>query len=96
MNEQQGVYWHQGMFLQPQHFQQSDRNKQHQLGVMRKAGQPHLWGVGELVLNKTAINNRLIEVESARLIFPDATCVEAPANALISPRSGWFQRISAS
>lgn len=87
MNEQQGVYWHQGMFLQPQHFQQSDRNKQHQLGVMRKAGQPHLWGVGELVLNKTAINNRLIEVESARLIFPDATCVEAPANALISPRS---------
>ena len=87
MNEEQGVYWHQGMFLQPQHFQQADRHQQYQLGLMHKAGQPHLWGVGEITLNKTAINNRLIEVESATLIFPDATCVEAPANAVISPRS---------
>ena len=87
MNEKQGVYWHQGMFLQPQHFQQADRHQQYQLGLMHKAGQPHLWGVGEITLNKTAINNRLIEVESATLIFPDATCVEAPSNAVISPRS---------
>ena len=38
MNEKQGVYWHQGMFLQPQHFQQADHHQQYQLGLMRKAG----------------------------------------------------------
>ena len=87
MNEKQGVYWHQGMFLQPQHFQQSDHNHQFQLGAMLNTGQPHFWGVGELVLNKAGIANRLIEIESARLIFPDCTYVESPANTLIRPRS---------
>ena len=87
MNEKQGVYWHQGMFLQPQHFQQTDRHHDFLRRTLLNAGQPHFWGVGELVLNKAAIANRVIEVESARLIFPDRSYVEIPDNALIRPRN---------
>ena len=87
MNEKQGVYWHQGMFLQPQHFQQTDRHHDFQLRALLDAGQPHRWGVGEISINKAAIANRRIEVESARLIFPDRTYVEAPGNTLIRPRT---------
>ena len=69
MNEKQGVYWHQGMFLQPQHFQQADINHQAQRTAILGAWQPHFWGVGELTLNKAGIANRFVEVESVQLIL---------------------------
>ena len=94
MNEKQGVYWHQGMFLQPQHFQQTDRHQDFQLSALLGAAQPHFWGVGEIAINKAAIANRFIDVESARLIFPDRSYVELPGNALLSRRAFDAARIS--
>lgn len=86
MEEKQGIYWHQGMFLQSQHFQMADLHNQFQYKPMHEAGLPHFWGVGELELVASATANRTIEVQSARLLFPDRTYVEYPGNAVLKPR----------
>ena len=87
MEETQSIYWHQGMFLQPQHFQMADLNSQFQQKPMLEAGLPHFWGIGELELVASAITNRTFEVQSARLLFPDRSYVEYPGNAAIKART---------
>ena len=86
MEETQGIYWHQGMFLQPQHFQMADLNHQFQQRPIRDAGLPHFWGAGALELVASAVANRTVEIQSAHLIFPDRTYVEYPGNAVIQAR----------
>jgi type VI secretion system protein ImpJ len=87
MNEKAGIYWQQGMFLQPQHFQQSDLHQQFQRKPVLESSQPHFWGVGELSLSTTAIANQRIELQSAQVLFPDRTYVEYPGNAVIANRA---------
>jgi type VI secretion system protein ImpJ len=87
MNAKAGIFWQQGMFLQPQHFQQSDLHQQFQRKPALENGQPHFWGVGELVVATGAIANQRIELQSARVLFQDRTYVEYPGNAVISGRS---------
>lgn len=87
MNEKAGIYWQQGMFLQPQHFQQSDLHQQFQRKPALENGQPHFWGVGELGLAASAIPNMRIELQSARVLFPDRTYVEYPGNAVLAGRA---------
>lgn len=87
MNDKAGIYWQQGMFLQPQHFQQSDLHQQFQRKPALENGQPHFWGVGEFALATAAIANQRIEVQSAQVLFPDRTYVEYPGNAVIAGRS---------
>lgn len=87
MNEKAGIYWQQGMFLQPQHFQQSDLHQQFQRKPALENGQPHFWGVGELAIAASAIPNMRIEVQSARVLFPDRTYAEYPGNAVLAGRA---------
>jgi len=87
MDDTQGVYWHQGMFLQPQHFQMADLQRQFQAKPLMASGLPHFWGVGELTLIPAALKNRNIEVQSAQLLFPDGCYIEFPGNAVIRARA---------
>lgn len=86
MDKEQGIYWHQGMFLQPQHFQQAELYSRFQMKPVFEAGLPHFWGVGRLELAKSAIANRTIEILDAQLMFPDRSYVEFPGNAVIKAR----------
>jgi len=87
MNDKAGIYWHQGMFLQPQHFQYAELHQAFQRRPMLQSTQPHFWGVGELTISAAAIANQRIELQSARLLFPDHSYVEYPGNALVAGRS---------
>ncbi|MGF6649524.1 type VI secretion system protein ImpJ [Paraburkholderia youngii] len=87
MDYSKGIYWYQGMFMQPQHFQLAALHEQFRTKPFMETGLPHFWGTGELDLATRAIANRTIEVRSARLIFPDRTYVEFPGNAILAPRS---------
>lgn len=87
MNDKQGIYWYQGMFMQPQHFQLADLHAQFRSKPLMETGLPHFWGVGDLELSQSAIANRAIEVTRARLLFPDHSYVEFPGNAVIAARS---------
>ncbi|WP_350029341.1 MULTISPECIES: type VI secretion system baseplate subunit TssK [unclassified Caballeronia] len=94
MEHKQAVYWHQGMFLQPQHFQLADQHSRFTQTPLYEAGVPHFWGVGALELSRSAIANRTIDVQRARLLFRDHHYAEYPENAVIAPRTfeaSWVQ-----
>jgi type VI secretion system protein ImpJ len=87
MDDKKAIYWHQGMFMQPQHFQMADLHNQFRNKPLLESGLPHFWGVGELELSSAAAANRSIQVERAQLLFPDRSYIEYPGNAVIAPRS---------
>ncbi|TDV28725.1 type VI secretion system protein ImpJ [Paraburkholderia caballeronis] len=87
MEEGKGIYWHQGMFMQPQHFQLAERCEQFRVKPVFDAGLPHFWGVGALEITDAAVANRTFEVRGATLIFPDRSYIEYPGNAVIAPRT---------
>jgi len=86
MDDTKGIYWHQGMYMQPQHFQLADLHAQFRIRPVVETGLPHFWGVGALELAPAAVANRTIDVRAARLIFPDRTYVEFPGSAVLAPR----------
>ncbi len=80
-------FWHQGLFLQPQHFQQQDRYIQSLLTPLHSYLQPHFWGVGSLKMQDAALGNFSLQVLQGQFLFPDGSFVSLPENALIAPRS---------
>ncbi len=81
------VFWYQGLFLQPQHFQLSEQFLLSQLRAYQQQGQPHAWGVTALDLQDSALEHRRCELESGEFLFPDGSVVNFPGNAVIRPRS---------
>lgn len=87
MDNNKPVFWHQGLFLQPQHFQLSERYQQSLLHPYQTYQQPHFWGVCSLDMQSTSLNHRTCELEKGEFIFPDGTFISLPDNGVVSPRS---------
>ncbi len=81
------ILWHQGLFLQPQHFQQMELHFQAMLNPLRQHIKPYFWGIAGLELQPEALQNRMFEVISVDAIFPDGTRAVFPGNAVLQPRS---------
>jgi type VI secretion system protein ImpJ len=81
------TYWHQGLFLQPQHFQRLELNQDFQRKPLFDMRTPHFWGIGQLELAPECLLKRSFEIRFARLIFQDRTYIELPGNATCSARS---------
>lgn len=80
-------FWHQGLFLQPQHFQLQDRYIQSLTKPLQTYIQPHFWGVGNLQIQDAALGNLSLQVLKGQFQFPDGSFVSLPDNGLIDPRS---------
>ena len=87
MNKAQPIYWHQGMFLQPQHFQQSEQFLSGQFDVLRQNISPWLWGFIQLDVAQSSAAAKRVEILSAELLFQDGTYAKLDDNALLQPRS---------
>lgn len=87
METNKPIYWHQGMFLEPQHFQFADLYTDFRLKPFWTVGLPYFWGIGELKISNTSLANRLFEIESLNAILRDYTYIEFPGNAVLKPRS---------
>ncbi|KLU21436.1 hypothetical protein EOS_35925 [Caballeronia mineralivorans PML1(12)] len=87
MNIDQPVYWHQGLFLQPQHLQHNDRLQAHRIGRLANIALPYSWGVVSLQLNEAALETGRLTLTQLTLQFRDGTLAEFPGNALVEPRS---------
>lgn len=87
MNKSKPVFWHQGLFLQPQHFQLLDQYQESRFDPYQSYLQPHFWGVCQIEMLASSLNHRTCEIESGEFIFPDGTHASVPGNALVSPRS---------
>lgn len=87
MSHQRPILWHQGLFLQPQHFQQFDLYVQSLLSPFQRHMQPFFWGVGNLRIQEASLQNRKFEVLSVEAIFQDGTQAAFPQNAVLQARS---------
>lgn len=74
------VMWTEGMFLQPQHFQQHDRFLAHSLGARIGAAFGHGWGFTQLTLDEAALLQGKIAVAAAQGVLPDGTPFSIPAH----------------
>jgi type VI secretion system protein ImpJ len=81
------LFWHQGLFLQPQHLQLADLHVQSLMTPIYKYLGPHPWGVGEMEIQTAALDNRSFNLLSGNFIFPDMTYVSVPDNGIIEARS---------
>ncbi|MBA6339749.1 type VI secretion system baseplate subunit TssK [Colwellia sp. MB02u-10] len=95
MNFQKPLLWHQGLFLQPQHFQyESLHSAQVTAQYMRQISN-YPWGFSHLQLDETALTRGQIDIQEMEVLFEDGTLVEYPANAHLQPRNfdaKWIDR----
>ena len=81
------LFWHQGLFLQPQHFQYMDLYVQSLLSPLLEYHHPYFWGVIGMEVNEAALGNRTFELIKGEFLFQDGTAVVLSANGTIQPRS---------
>jgi len=57
MNTNRPLFWHQGLFLQPHHFQQFDLYVQSLMTPYHRFIQPYLWGIGDMEIQESTLQN---------------------------------------
>ena len=87
MTLERPVFWHQGLFLQPQHFQLAELSFQSQFTPYLNYLAPHFWGVCRMEIGGDAKGMRSVEIKSGAFLFPDGAYAALPDNALIQPRT---------
>jgi type VI secretion system protein ImpJ len=80
------LFWHQGLFLQPQHFQQNELYASTRIGPLLNYGHSWFWGVCSLAFDDQALADMTVTLSSGEFLFPDATWVSIPDNAIILSR----------
>ncbi len=72
------VVWSEGMFLQPQHFQQQDRYTEALVRQSCDSLRPYGWGVAHLALDREALALGRVAITAARGLLPDGTPFNIP------------------
>ena len=80
------LLWHQGLFLQPQHFQVTERYYQSLLTPLYRYQTPHMWGVVNMEIQQAALGTKSFQLLDGEFIFPDTTYVVLPENAVVESR----------
>ncbi|OQX20438.1 MAG: type VI secretion system-associated protein [Desulfobulbaceae bacterium A2] len=81
------LFWHQGLFLQPQHFQRLEQYVRTLLEPYQACMQPHFWGVASQVIQEAALGKLSFNLQQGQFLFPGQTVVSLPGNALLEARS---------
>ena len=81
------LFWHQGLFLQPQHFQYLDLYFQSLLSPVLEYQHPYFWGIVNMEVNEAALGNRTFELLKGEFLFQDGTDAVFPNNCVLQPRS---------
>lgn len=81
------IYWHQGLFLQPQHFQIMNRQIAEALFPIVTRSVPYPWGLASGGLNQTALAVGRLEIEHVEVLFPSCQqMITFPGNAVCAGR----------
>lgn len=86
------IFWGQGMFLHPQHFQQQDWYHDARLRESLHFLVPFCWGVKSLIINTERLQNFLFDVRQCEVITWDGTILRfrsegSQGNARLTQRS---------
>lgn len=93
--EQQQIYWHSGLYLQPQHFQSIDLHNEWQHAQIRRSAQPYNQGMVELKINNAALQDFVVSIDSVDCIMPGGVYLSYPGNCQLEKRhfrEAWKQR----
>jgi len=87
MSNGRPLYWHEGLFLRPQHLQQQDSFHEGRLHSFISSASPFFWGVKSVSIDQAALQNQVFGLESCEIYFQDGAVVKFPGNASFSSRS---------
>ncbi|WP_338847216.1 type VI secretion system baseplate subunit TssK [Massilia sp. W12] len=85
MSRNSKIVWSEGMFLQPQHFQQHDRYLQNSLEIRTGQLRPYAWGFTELTIDESQLGLGKLALSTARGVMPDGTPFNMPADDDLPP-----------
>jgi len=74
------VMWTEGLFLQPQHFQQQDRFISHLVDSRIGAVSGHGWGFTSLAIDEAALQQGKLAITSAQGVLPDGMPFSIPGH----------------
>lgn len=79
------IVWSEGLFLQPQHFQQQERYFERLLESRLRAAHCYSWGFAQLEIDEPSLNLGKLAVNAASGVFPDGTPFAFPGDAVVPP-----------
>lgn len=85
MRPKRPLYWHQGLFLQPQHFQQLEAFAGSLAGPLYERMVPYFWGIGRLRIEEAVLASQSFAIEQVEVLFADGAWVGFPGNATLQP-----------
>lgn len=85
MTWHQRMIWSEGLFLEPQHFQQHDRFVEHLVRSHGRATEAWSWGWVAYALDEVALGLGKIAIASAFGVLPDGTSFSFPDEAPVPP-----------
>ena len=74
------VHWHEGLFLQPHHFQQMQRGVFGQLARMRAQACPYSYGISEIEVSEDELENNLLRFRRLGGVMPGGAEFSYPSN----------------
>ncbi|MBU1169342.1 MAG: type VI secretion system baseplate subunit TssK [Proteobacteria bacterium] len=80
------LFWHQGLFLQPQHLQLKDLYDQSLFTPYHSYLKPHLMGVASMDIRESSLNSFSFQVDRGAFWFPDMSYAVLLKNAIIESR----------
>lgn len=78
MGDRSRVVWSEGMFLRPQHFQQSERHREFAQVQHSLTSEGHFWGFNSLLLDSTSLAIGKVGITRASGVMPDGTAFAFP------------------
>jgi len=78
MSHRSKVVWSEGLFLQPQHFQQHDRYLEHYINLRAESVRNYGWGFSQLRYDRDLLKLGKFGLSSAQGVFPDGTPFSIP------------------
>src|SRR6185369_8023612 len=79
------VVWSEGLFLQPQHFQQQDRYFEQYVEGRCRGLVPYSWGFTELEIERDWLRVGKFALRRAAGVFPDGTPFRMPEDEPVPP-----------
>ncbi len=78
MTSRNPVLWGEGLFVQPQHFQQQARAAEYHVNQRMAGMSDHLYGFSELEINQEYLAFGKVAIVRARGVMPDGTVIDIP------------------
>lgn len=82
----QPLFWHQGLFLQPQHLQQQEFYLRNMLQPLQRYLVSNFWGVAALTPDIAGLQNCRLGLHEGAFLWPDGSWVTLPGNATLHAR----------